>query len=900
MENQAPHSITQQNLRWKKITDRWMEVQRIEEREIITIGDINLDSLTWDKNYNDKTIYQKSRHKMYKMIKTSVLDNGNFVINHERTRESETGMDKPTCLDMAITTHPTKISSHQTHYPTFSDHALIVINRNSSRMEGEQIYRKARSFKNFNREKFSQDIMDHELYIQNLYEGDTNQIAQNLTTIIQDSLDSQAPIQVIQISKKSQEKLSVEAREMLATRDNAHATYKTTGNIDDLRNFRNLRNTTNRFISKERYQRKYRQFNQENMTAKERWTNAKNETGQSKHVTPKVMIDKDKCHTKLPDIANSMNRQFLQKIRTTQESIPPSVIDPLVSYRMAMKPDIPVFSLCQITMSELRKIMTTMKPSSSTAADQISMKTIKQARTQLEPQVLHLINQIIKTSVYPDILKLTKILPIPKPPKDISRIDGWRPINLVPAISKLAEKAIMRQILRHITDNNLVNTNHHGSIQNHSTQTLCTELHDKLVHDYENDDEVALLLLDQSKAYDLVSHNLLLGKMSILNFNQKTLKTISSYLQDRRQFVQIQHIESDILSVGSKSVTQGSTLSCLFYLIFIMDIPQIGHELIHSPLGYRNCTQPNISTYVDDNYVKIKKQDRSLEEEVQIAMSKIKNYMDSNLLALNGDKTKILLVTKNQATKDDFKIEIQGKTIKHSRSVKILGNTLDENLTWDEHITKELIPSLKNRLRTLRLTTKYMGPSFKKIYTNSIFRGKLMYGIENWGGTNQSNITIIQKLQDQAANIALKGTKNVEKLSMSQKHVKLKWLSIPMEVELATANMVHKVINKGVPAELKELMPMNTVTSRIQIHRKLAAKPRILNKNQLLKSTFRSRAYKFNTLPGRITSLTDHSKFKKWAKIHFIAPSKVPKELNKMQMENELTRLNLQQEENQS
>ena len=117
-------------------------------------------------------------------------------------------------------------------------------------------------------------------------------------------------------------------------------------------------------------------------------------------------------------------------------------------------------------------------------------------------------------------------------------------------------------------------------------------------------------------------------------------------------------------------------------------------------------------------------------------------------------------------------------------------------------------------------------------------------------------------------------------------------------MDLATLNMVHKIINKGVPAEIKELMPLNTVTSGLQIHRKLAAKPRSLNKNQLAKSTFRSRAYIYNILPGRITSLTDIKKFKKWSKVHFTAPSKVPKDLNKLEMDNELSKLTLQQQEN--
>ena len=159
-------------------------------------------------------------------------------------------------------------------------------------------------------------------------------------------------------------------------------------------------------------------------------------------------------------------------------------------------------------MSQLCKVITRMSPTSSTAADYISIKTIKQARSQIEPLLLVLINQIISTTVYPKNLKLTKVIPIPKT-KERTSIDGWRPINLVPSISKIVEKVLMSQIIEHLQTNNLVNHSHHGSVAGRSTQTLLLDLHDKIVEDLEEDKDVAVLLLDQSKAYNIVPHEIL-------------------------------------------------------------------------------------------------------------------------------------------------------------------------------------------------------------------------------------------------------------------------------------------------------------------------------------------------------------------------------------------------------
>ena len=231
------------------IASKWMEAQN-EGREIISIGDFNINSQTWNNHYNDKNPTDKAKHGMYKILKEKVLDHGNFQINSIQTRENENGEGGEACLDLAFSTDPNRISNHQIIFPTFSDHALVIINHNSNRVEMQKSFRKARTFKNFSKEKFSQDIINHNLYINNLYERDPAIISSNLQTMIQESLDIQAPVKVIQFSKRSSLKLSTEAREKLAARDTAHDQYKKSGHLEDLRHFKHLRNEANRMITK--------------------------------------------------------------------------------------------------------------------------------------------------------------------------------------------------------------------------------------------------------------------------------------------------------------------------------------------------------------------------------------------------------------------------------------------------------------------------------------------------------------------------------------------------------------------------------------------------------------------------------------------------------------------------
>ena len=183
-----------------------------------------------------------------------------------------------------------------------------------------------------------------------------------------------------------------------------------------------------------------------------------------------------------------------------------------------------------------------------------------------------------------------------------------------------------------------------------------------------------------------------LQKIKILGFTQNTLNIFTNYLKDRLQYVEIDIFSSDLLLVGPTSVTQGSTLSCILYLIFIMDIMDIFHNKPHKPLLYKECSTKtsktengcapiNAKTYVDDNIVHTRhKEGQTLKEAVINTIKRIQDYTNSNCLALNPDKSKVMLLTNKQTLKDNFNIQIGDKTIKHQNKLLILGNLVTDDL----------------------------------------------------------------------------------------------------------------------------------------------------------------------------------------------------------------------------
>ena len=208
----------------------------------------------------------------------------------------------------------------------------------------------------------------------------------------------------------------------------------------------------------------------------------------------------------------------------------------------------------------------------------------------------------------------------------------------------------------------------------------------------------------------------------------------------------------------------------MLYIIFILDITSIYHDELHQPeellqcskskdtgrLPDGKCDSTSAMTFVDDNIVTTKaKYGKSIQQAVLDAISRIQDYTNANLLALNPEKSRVMIMTKNTQLRKDFQVPVSGKVLHHQPALTILGNIVTEDLSWDRHVTANVIPSLANRVRTLKNISQYMGMGFRKQYATAIFRGKLAFAADTWGGVCQTLISKVQLLQDRAAKVVL-------------------------------------------------------------------------------------------------------------------------------------------------
>ena len=176
--------------------------------------------------------------------------------------------------------------------------------------------------------------------------------------------------------------------------------------------------------------------------------------------------------------------------------------------------------------------------------------------------------------------------------------------------------------------------------------------------------------MDLAKAFDSVSHEILLKKLSKYGIRGNAHKLFESYLSNRSQFVKLDNTCSSIIKVIF-GVPQGSILGPLLFLLFINDLP--------------NATNFFIRLFADDTFLCAQNDDiMKLESEVNNELSKVYQWLGSNKLTLNISKSKFMLVTKKK--KLDISIKIDNEELEQCNTYKYLGVMFDKDLSWKPHI----------------------------------------------------------------------------------------------------------------------------------------------------------------------------------------------------------------------
>lgn len=450
------------------------------------------------------------------------------------------------------------------------------------------------------------------------------------------------------------------------------------------------------------------------------------------------------------------------------------------------------FFVTPTTPNEIQSIINSLKPKKSSGFDKLNTSLLK----ELGPEISHPLEVIINKSfiegTVPSALKIAKVVPIYKS-NERDLFSNYRPVSLLPVMSKVLEKAMHKRLLTFFEYHNMLYDSQYGFRKNRSTTMAALELINDAIQALENNESMLAVFLDLSKAFDTINHSLLLSKLEFYGIRGVAYDWFKCYLSNRSQYVVYNNETSSMLPITC-GVPQGSILGPLLFIIYMNDLPDCLEKL--KSILFADDT----SLYHSDNDI------NRLYEDTNTELDLIQDWFRANQLSLNTNKTNYMLFSYKKTTNmSQYIVKVGDKIIEKSTCVKFLGFHVDDKLTWQEHIN--IIKSkLASSIYAMNRIKKIIPTTYKRTLYFTLVYPYLNYGIILWGATYKCHTNKVVKMQKRAVRNICNARYNdhSDPLFLSQNILKFENI-----YQLEVIKIVYNFYNKLLPNPLMHIFLLN-------------------------------------------------------------------------------------------
>ena len=715
---------------------------------------------------------------------------------NQPTRATENG---ESLIDVVMTTNEKLIASNDVLMSTISDHNLVYISLKLKKPRIKPCYVTIRSYTNYSADNFLRDLSYAPFHIISLFD-DFNDQVDVFNELFLEVLSQHAPVKRVKIRSKPNPFITPEIRQLMRTRDQWRKLAGKTNDPFHWNGYRFFRQEVKREIRVAEKVHVRTQILDSNGNSNSIWKIIN-------RCLPRKQQDSFMASEDPTGLANELNDFFISVGSITAQK----ARDLSLHHGLNVNLDVPtplhistdvspeLFVLHQVTENQVERVIRSLPSNKAPGMDKISSRILKDSLPSTLTTITHIVNNSFVTNTFARAWKTAEVTPILKCGNpDVP--NNYRPISLLPIVSKVTERLVHGQLMEHLIRNNKLAAHQSGNRKLHSTETALLYVTDQLLQAMDNKKVSIMVLLDMSKAFDSIRHDILLSKLQNLDFSQGALNWFQSYLSNRQQCVRIGDAVSKVLPLEF-GVPQGSILGPVLFTIYVNDLLSVPKRCLSA-------------SYVDDCKLYLSFSPAELPTSILALnedLTRISQWCCKNSLLINPDKTKVLAVGLPQLLKklSSFSITLFDKEITPVPVVKDLGVLLDTHLSYNQHIT-EIASKCLFKLYQINRIKHLLDRKTLLLVINSFVFSKLQYCSTVWSNTSSSNIDKLQKVQNFAGRIIL-GLRKYDHISDGLRS--LKWLPIREKLILNDATMMHKCINKLVPDYLADMFK-----SRSQVH----------------------------------------------------------------------------------